>query len=227
MIMKKISKATKGLIAASFLIGIIAIITPVMAASSNRVLFMAIGDDLDINATNLIVGKMEFDNEDELISVNVVFHQRIYDESGKKVYTMMGMLKDGFRMTKQHYFLCPIYGFWFINVWLIIGDGLLKTTDTNYLLTYRNIFEYFPMPNTEGKFVNTPMLMLFSPTGEYCLDNPETTPPGSENPVKTLDGSGWVLIAALWDVGIPVDVGFGPGIFPVGPISHFTRCWGI
>ncbi|TFF83919.1 MAG: hypothetical protein EU552_02230, partial [Promethearchaeota archaeon] len=58
--MKKISKATKGLIAASFLIGIIAIITPVMAASSNRVLFMAIGDDLDINATNLIIGNIKF-----------------------------------------------------------------------------------------------------------------------------------------------------------------------
>jgi hypothetical protein len=226
MRMKKISKATKGLITISFLIGIIAIITPVMAAGSNRVLFMAIGDDLDINATNLIVGKMKFDNDDELTSVKVVFHQRVYDESGEKVYTMMGMLKDGSLLTKDHYFLCPIYGFWFINVWLILGGGVLKTEDINYPLTYRSIF-YFSMPNTEGKFVDTPMLMLLSPTGEYCEDNPGVIPPGENNPVEALDGGGWVLIAALWDVGIPVDVGFGPGVFPVGPISHFTRCWGI
>jgi len=229
MILKK-NLNTKALIATLFLIGIIAIMTPVMAASSNRVYFIAIGDDLDINATNLIVGKTKFNEEDELTSVKVVFHQRTYDESGDKVYTMMGMLNDGSLQTREHYFFCPIFGVWYINVWLFMGEGKLKTTDINYPLTYRNVF-YFSMPNTEGKFVPTPMIMLLSPSGEYYEAdptdpmNPETIPWG-EDPL-VMDGGGWVLVAALWDVGIPMNVGFGDGIFPVGPISYFTRSWGI
>ncbi|MFW9969919.1 MAG: hypothetical protein ACFFDF_06935 [Candidatus Odinarchaeota archaeon] len=224
--MKK--KLTKSLIAASFLITIIAIVTPVMAAGSNCVLFMAIGDDLDINASDLIVGKISED--DELTSVKVVFHQRIYDESGEKVYTMMGMLKNGFLQTKHHFFLCPVFNVWFIDVWLFLGEGKLKTTDTNYPLTYRNIF-YFTMPNTGGKFVSTPMLMLLSPSGQYYEPDPTdpmnpATIPWDEDPL-VMDEGGWVLVAALWDVGIPMDVGFGMGIFPVGPASFFTKSWGI
>ena len=201
-----------------------------MAAGSNRVLFVAIGDDLDINATNLIIGKIKFGNDDEITSMKVVFHQRIYDDSGKKVYTMIGMLKDGFIQTKEHYFLCPVFGFWFINVWLVMGEGVFKTTDINYPLTYRNIFE-ITMPNTEGKFVPTPMFMLLSPTAEYYEAdpndpmNPETIPWDDEDPL-VLEGGGWVLVTVLWDVGTP-NVGFGDGIFPVGPTSYFTKSWGI
>ena len=230
MIMKKISKATKGLIATSFLIGILAIITPVMAGNSNRSLFIAIGDDLDINATNLIVGKLKFGKDGELTSVKVVFHQKIYDESGEKVHMMMGMLKDGSLLTTSHFFFCPVFGVWFVNVYLVIGQGVFKTTNTNYGLTYRNIID-ITMPNTEGKFVPTPMIMLLSPTGEYYAAdpadpmNPETIP-WDDDP-SILEGGGWVLVAALWDVGIPMDVDFGYGIFPVGPISCFTKSWGI
>jgi hypothetical protein len=199
-----------------------------MAAGSNRALFMAIGDDLDINASNLIVGKISED--DDLTSVKVVFHQRIYDESGEKVHTMMGMLKNGYCQTKDYYFLCPVFNVWFINVWLFMGEGKFKTTDTNYPLTYRNIF-YFTMPNTEGEFVSTPMLMLLCPLGQYYEVDPNdpmnpATIPWDEDPLVMNEG-GWVLVAALWNVGIPMDVGFGDGIFPVGPISYFTKTLGI
>ncbi|GAG95533.1 unnamed protein product, partial [marine sediment metagenome] len=92
MIVKKKSKVTKALIAASFLIGIIAIFTPVIAANSNRVFFMAIGDDLDISeAKNIIIGKIEFGGGGELPSpARVFFHSKIYDDSGEKVYVMIG-----------------------------------------------------------------------------------------------------------------------------------------
>ena len=228
MKMKMKSKLTKTLIAASFFITIIAIVSPVMAAGSNRILFISVEADLDINASNLIVGKIS--EGDELTSVKVVFHQRIYDESGEKVYTMMGMLKNGYRQTKEHYFLCPVFNYWFINVWLFMGEGKLKTTDINCPLTYRNIF-YFTLPNTEGKFVSTPMLMLLSPSGQYYEADPTdpmnpATIPWDEDPL-VMDEGGWVLVAALWNVSIPMNVGFGNGIFPVGPASFFTKTWGI
>ena len=77
--MRKKSKVTKSLIAVSFLIGIITIVTPVMAAGSNRLLFMAIGDDLDFpETTNIIIGKIEFGGSGELPSAQVLFHQKIY-----------------------------------------------------------------------------------------------------------------------------------------------------
>ena len=225
MIVRKKSKVTKALIATSFLIGIIAIVTPVIAANPNRVFFMAIGDDLDINATNLIIGKMKFGEDGELTSVKAVFHQRIYDESGEKVYTMMGMLKDGFLQTKYYYFFCPVFEVWFINVWLVMGEGVYKTTDTDYSLIYRNWFP-ITMPNTEGKFVPAPMLMLLSPTAEYCLLDPGTYPPGSpENPIDFLPGGAWVLTTVL--CGIIVETPMGPMELPIGPLSYLTISKGI
>ncbi|NVM46191.1 MAG: hypothetical protein HWN79_14840 [Candidatus Lokiarchaeota archaeon] len=226
--MKKKSKMTKAMIAATFFITIIAIMTPVMAASSNRVSFMAIGDDLDINATNLIVGKMKFDKVSGFPSVQVNFHSKIYDEeSGEKVYAMKGMLKDGFLLTTDFTFYCPIFEFWFIHVWQVVGGGKVKTTDTDYSLElYRNLFP-ITMPNTGGKYISAQILMLLSPKGEYYEFDPEDPnyPPGSdENPVCNLEQGGWVLAAVIWDVGIPtINVGFGPGMFPVGPGSYLTK----
>jgi hypothetical protein len=216
------------LIAAFFLIGILAIISPVMAASSNHVLFMAIGDDLDINATNLIVGNIKSGKYGEPPSAKAVFHQRIYDDSGKKIYTMMGMLKEGYLINYSYYFLCPIFGYWFINVSQVVGMGFFKTSDTPLELTYRNVFIDISMPNTGGKYVEALMVMLLSSTGEFCENNPKTDPPGSDtNPIQTLDGGGWVLVAAVWNVGIPMDVGFGVGNLPVGPLSYLTKSWGL
>jgi uncharacterized protein (DUF2237 family) len=231
MRMKKISKATKGLIAASFLIGIIAIITPVMAAGSNHILFMAIGNDLDINASDLIVGNIKSGKHGEPPSVKAVFHQRIYDDSGKKVYTMMGVLKDGYIINTNYYFLCPVLMKWFINVTVVMGSGLFKTTDTPLTLTYRNIFEDVTMPNTGGKFVQATIVMLISFTTEYYYPDPSNpmdpaTIPWDEEPLILPEGR-WVLAGALWDVGVPVDAGFGYGIIPVGPAAYFTRSWGI
>ncbi len=227
MIVKMKSKLTKTLIAASFLICIIAFVTPVMAAKPNGILFIAKGDDLDIpRTTNLIIGKIEFGEGGELSSAHVNFHSKIYDESGKKVYEMKGMLKDGSLLTTDFTFYCPIFGFYFINVWQVMGVGKFKTTDTDYSPGfYRNLFP-ITMPNTGGKYVSAPILMLLSPTAEYYLLDPVTNPPGTDNPVYILPEGGWVLAAVIWNVGIPMDVGFGEGMFPVGPVSYLTKYMG-
>ncbi|MFW9881375.1 MAG: hypothetical protein ACFFG0_50570 [Candidatus Thorarchaeota archaeon] len=194
-----------------------------MAAGSNHVLFMAIGDDLDINATNLIVGKIKYGESGELPSVKAVFHQRIYDESGEKVYTMTGMLQEGFLQTEYYYFFCPVFEVWFINVWLFMGQGVYRTTDTDYSLTYRNWF-YITLPNTEGEWVQESMLMMLSPTAEYCLLDPGAIPPGEGNPVYT-DLQPWVLTAVL--CGIIVETPFGPVELPIGPVSYLTISKGL
>ena len=220
MIVKKKSNVTKGLVAATFLITIITLLTTVNACFSNRVLFIAIGDDLDLDGTtNIIMGSIN--KGDEPPSVKAAFYQRINDE-----YTMTGILKNGLVLSTDFYFLCPISGAYVIHVWMVMGEGVFKTSDTNLSLIYRNIFP-ITMPNTEGEYVSAPMLMFLSPTAEYCLDDPGTYPPG-EYPEVFVDPEGpWVLVAALCDVGIPGNVGFGDGILPIGPISSLTFSWGI
>jgi len=219
MVVKKTLKVTKALIAALFFISIIAFVTPVLAAGSNRVLFMAIGDDLDINATNLIIGKIEIGEDGELPLVQAVFHQKIYDDSGEKVYEMKGILKDGLLLTTDHYFYCPVFEVWFINVSWVMGEGTFKTTDTDFQVFFRNLFP-ITLPNTGGKFVSAPILMFLSPTAEYCLEDPGTYLPGSpENPVNILEQGAWALAAVIWEVETPM----GPMELPIGPISSLTR----
>jgi len=219
MIVKKKSKVTKALIAVSFLIGIIAIVTPVMAADSNRLLIMAKGDDLDLpGATNFILGKIEFGGGGELPSVQAVFHQKIYDESGEKVYAMKGMLKDGLLLQTDYYFYCPVFEVWFINVWWVMGEGLVKTTDSDIVVFFRNLLP-ITMPNTKGKYESAQILMFLSFTGEYCLEDPGTYPPGTYPPVFILPEGGWALAAVIWEVETPI----GPMVLPVGPISYLTK----
>ncbi len=219
MIVKKKSKVTKALIAVSFLIGIIAIVTPVMAADSNRLLIMAKGDDLDLpGATNFILGKIEFGGGGELPSVQAVFHQKIYDESGEKVYAMKGMLKDGLLLQTDYYFYCPVFNVWFINVWWVMGEGLVKTTDSDIVVFFRNLLP-ITMPNTEGKYESAQILMFLSFTGEYCLEDPGSYPPGTYPPVFILPEGGWALAAVIWEVETPI----GPMVLPVGPISYLTK----
>ena len=225
MVEKMKLKVTTALIAALFLISAITIVTPVKAADPNRILmidFMAKGDDLDISgATNSIIGKIKYDKVSGIPLVQVEFHLKIYEESGEKVYAMKGKLKDGLLLTTEFYFYCPIFNVWFINVWWVMGEGLVKTTDTDFPVFFRNSFP-ITLPNTGGKYVSAPILMLLSPTAEYCLKDPGSYLPGTDNPVFIMP-EGWVLAAVIWDVGIPMDVGFGFGKLPVGPLSYLTK----
>lgn len=215
MIVKK--KVTKALIAASFLICIIAIVTPVIATNSNRVFFMAIGDDLDIpGAKNIIIGKIESDGGSEPRSAQVFFYSKIYDDSGEKVYTMMGMLKDGYLINESFSFFCPLYKVWFINVWQVMGMGTFRTSDTDITVYFRDLLT-ITMPNTEGKFVSAPIVMLISHTAEYRNGDPITGPIG---PVLPWEQGRWVLAAVVW-----IYPGIGP--IPVGPLSNLKISIGI
>ncbi|MFX1327273.1 MAG: hypothetical protein ACFE91_03910 [Promethearchaeota archaeon] len=151
--------------------------------------------------------------------MRAVFHQKIYDDSGEKVYEMKGILKDGLLLTTHHYFFCPIFKVWFINVSWVMGEGRVKTSDTEISEIFRTLFPII-LPNTEGKYVSAPILMFISPTAEYCLKDPgEYTPGTSENPIDILEQGPWALAAVIWEVDTPM----GSMELPVGPVCSLTK----
>jgi hypothetical protein len=205
----------KILIAASFLIGIIAIVSPAVAAGSNRFFFIAKGDDMDLAATNFIGGS----------STCVFFNSKIYDESGEKVYAMNGWTTNGELLTDQHAFYCPVCDVIFVDVLWIQGEGKFKTNDNDYPVLFRKSL-MITLPNTGGNYITTTIFMWISPTGKYY--EYEGDPMDPENPptpvgeVKIWPEGGWVLTGVFWDVGLPIDAGFGEGILPIGPVSYLT-----
>ena len=151
-----------------FLVSIIAVATPVKAAEPSRILMidiMAKGDDVDIpGGTSSVIGRIEFDKVTSELLGQVEFHIKIYDESGEKVYSMKGKLKDAAVMIMPAWY-CIVRDVWWTNLWYVAGEGILKTTDTNLEIEYRG--GIITLPNTEGKYVTTPFAMLVSPNGEY------------------------------------------------------------
>ncbi|MBY9004973.1 MAG: hypothetical protein KGD73_13435 [Candidatus Lokiarchaeota archaeon] len=197
---------TKALIAALFFITIIAIVTPVMATGSNRILMidvMAKGDDLDIaGATTSIIAKIKFDKASGIPLAQVGFHSKIYDESGEKIYSMKGELKDGLIISDSFQFYCEVREVTWINLWMIMGEGKLKTTDINIVIDYRGFT--ITLPNTGGQYIPVTISMFVSPKGEYVLgENPE---------VFTWPEGGWAT--AMIMVG---------GIPSVGVVTYLTK----
>jgi len=230
MVVKKKSKVTTALIPVLFLIGIIAIVTPVNACYTNRIYIMAIGDDLDLPRTsNFIIGNIKFSGDSEPPSAGVFFYSKIYGESGEK-YAMLGMLKNGFLIMTDFEFYCPIFDVWWINVWWVMGEGIFRTTDTDIEVYFRESLT-IAMPNTEGQCVPASIFMWLSPTAEYRESEGNPTDPENPlrptGPVKIWEQGGWALAGVFWDVGIPMDFGFGVGILPIGPLSYLTISIGI
>ena len=151
-----------------FLVSIIAVATPVKAAEPSRILMidiMAKGDDVDIpGATSSVIGRIEFDKVSGELLGQVEFHTKIYDESGEIVYMMKGKLKDAAVMIMPAWY-CIVRDVWWTNLWYVAGEGILKTTDTIIEINYRG--GIITLPNTEGKYVTTPLAMLVSQNGEY------------------------------------------------------------
>ena len=169
MVVKMKLKVTTALIASLFLISIIAIITPVKAADPNRILMidvMAKGDDLDIpGGTTSIIARIEFDKASGISLAQVEFHTKIYDESGEKIYSMKGKLKNGLVVDNMGQFYCTVRDVTWINLWVIMGEGRLKTTDTILEIEHRG--EIKTLPNTEGQYVPVYIIMMVSPNGEH------------------------------------------------------------
>ena len=162
-------KVTTVLLTSLFLVSIIAVSTPAIAAKPNHILMydiMAKGDDMDISgATTIILGKIEFDKVSGVPLGRVEFHTKIYYEFGEKFYSIKGKLKKG-TVIPDFYFDCSVRGVRWVNLWLVTGEGLVKTTDTVI-----HDFEYrgYPitLPNTGGKYVLATVLMMVSPKGDY------------------------------------------------------------
>lgn len=230
IVVKKKLKVTKGLMAALSLITIITLVTTVNACYSNRIFLIARGEDMDLpRSKDLIIGKIELDEFDEPTMAQVIFHQKLYDESGE-MYVMKGMLKDGLVFMTDHCFYCPITGVFFVNVWWFQGVGMFKTTDTDFNVFFRNSLP-ITMPNTEGQYVPASIFMWLSLTAEYrdaSFDpNHPENPPIPTGPVKAWPEGRWALAGVFWNVSIPMDFGFGLGILPIGPVSYLTRSIGI
>ena len=199
MVVKKKLKVTTVLIATLFLISIIAITTPVKAADPNRILMidiMAKGDDADIaGATTSIIAKIKYDKASGIPLAQVEFHSKIYDESGEKVYSMKGKLKNGLVITRFYQFYCEVREVTWINLWFIMGEGKLKTTDKDLVIDYRGYI--ITLPNTGGHYIPVTIFMFVNPLGEYVLDGDE---------VFIWPEGGWatagILVGELPSVGV-------------------------
>ncbi len=157
-----------------FLVSIIAVATPVKAAEPSRILMidiMAKGDDADIlGATSYVKGRIEYDKVTSERLGQVEFHIKIYDESGEKVYSMKGKLKDA-TVTILPPWYCEVRYVWWLNLWSVMGDGMIKTTDTDLTIDYRG--QVITLPNTGGKYVPATVAMMVSPNGEFMMETPD------------------------------------------------------
>jgi len=180
--MKKKLKVTTALLASLFLVSIIAISTPAIAAKPDgrlMVNIMAKGDDLDIpgydlgiyRATTLIVGKIRLDEVSGVLLGRVEFHINIYEiESGEKVYSIKGKLKDAATMIFLAWY-CPVRKVTWTNFWYVIGDGMYKTTGSAIEdFAFRG--DTITLPNTEGKWSPATIVMMVSPNGENSEEVP-------------------------------------------------------
>ena len=175
--MKKKLKVTTALLTSLFLVSIIAVSTPAIAVKPDGTLMINIlakGDDMDIppyesddgiyRATTLIVGKIRFDKVSGVLLGRVEFHINIYEiESGEKVYTIKGKLKDGM-VIPGFVFPCDVRLVTWTNLWLVMGEGMIKTTDTDLTIVHRG--QSIALPNTGGKYVPSGIVMMVSPNGE-------------------------------------------------------------
>ncbi|TKJ19357.1 MAG: hypothetical protein CEE43_15720 [Promethearchaeota archaeon Loki_b32] len=204
MVVKKKLKVTRALLATSFLIGIIAIVTPVIGCGTNGILIIAKGDDGDIaGATTSIIAMIEFDKASGLPSVaQVKFQTKIYDESGEKIYSMKGKLKDGLVISDSFQFYCAVREVTWINLLLVMGEGVIKTTDADLEIEYRG--ETITLPNTEGQYLPFSIWMMVNPKGEYVL--------GEDPEVFIWPQGGWAT--AIIVIG---------GIPTVGVVTYLTK----
>ena len=142
---------------------------PVKAADSSHMLkidIMAKGPDFDVpGAISFIKGTIEYNKDTGELQAQVEFHLKLYDESGKKIYSMKGMIKDAAVMPGFE-FPCDVRHVTWINLWYVFGEGKIKTTDIDMQIEFRG--KLTTLPNTGGKYVTMDFAMLVSPDGEHA-----------------------------------------------------------
>lgn len=164
--MKMKLKVSTAILMSLFLVSVIAVSTHAKPADTKRLLMidiMAKGEDADLlGNTTSIIAKIEFDKDGEALG-RVEFHIKIYDESGEKVYSMKGKLKNG--VVFPGIFDCSVRHVRWINLWFVMGEGMIRTTDIDLEILYRG--QLITLPNTGGKYVPATIAMMVSPEGEY------------------------------------------------------------
>ena len=198
--MKMKLKVTTALLVSLFLVCVIAVSTQAKP-EPNRILMvdiMAKGDDGDIlGATTFIQGKIEYDKVSGEPLGRVEFHIKIYDESGEKFYSMKGKLKNGMALRDQE-FNCSVRHVTWINLWLVMGDGMIRTTDTvieDFL--YRG--QLITLPNTGGKYIPAYIMMMVSPYGEFRIEVPD-----GDDIYGVSELGGWVFAGIMGFDGIEI-----------------------
>jgi hypothetical protein len=134
---------------------------------------MAKGEDADIglddpehSADTFIMAKIFADEATGALSARAEFLTKIYDESGKKIYTFHGKLKDAALIMPGFSFLCSVRGVTWINLWFIMGVGEIKTSDSVITdFPYRG--QIITLPNTDGEYVPANIMIFLSQEGEH------------------------------------------------------------
>ena len=152
------------------LVNTMVIAVPVKAADPSRILMidiMAKGPDFDVpGARSFIKGRIEYDKVTGECQGQVEFHLKLYDESGEKIYSMKGKLKDAAVMEIPAYY-CTVREVYWTDLWLVMGEGKIKTTDIDMDILYRG--NTITLPNTGGQYITIEFAMLVSPNGEYFV----------------------------------------------------------
>jgi hypothetical protein len=169
--------------------------------------FTAKGIDVDQpeTITTLMTGKIESVEGSPLDVGQVNFRTEIRDESGEVVCKIQGHLKDAMAMLTPSWF-CPIRLHFWRDFYIVVGMGKVKAISTVTMINYRG--EPISAPNTGGKYVTLPILMMVSLDGKYS-----DTEAG---PIVGYFG-GWALAGLVTEM-----VGGMPTKF-VGGIAYLTN----
>jgi len=174
--------------------------------------FMAKGTDVDQPKfiTTVITGKIEsvVASSVDVDVGQVNFLAEIRNESGEVVCTVQGHLEDGMAMLLPSFF-CPIRLWYWRDFYIVLGMGKVKATATQETIVYRG--ETISAPDTGGKYVTLPILMMVSLDGKYSAT--ET------GPCELWADGGWTLAGVVTEWVIP---GLLPAKF-VGGIASLTN----
>jgi hypothetical protein len=105
---------------------------------------------------------------------------------------MKGKFKDGLIISNNFQYYCSVRKVTWVNLWFIMGEGKLKTTDGDIEIDYRDMGK-ITLPNTGGKYVPFSFWMMVNPNGAYVLNDPDEVfiwPQGGwATVVLTIDGN--------------------------------------
>lgn len=122
--------------------------------------------DSEYRAVTSIKAEVELkENGDPLLLKELVFSTKIIDGLGEKVYTIEGELLVDALVFYPVPNYCTVRKVTWINLWYVVGQGKVKTTDIDIEIEYRG--NTITLLNTHGQYVtDIPIVFVVSPLGE-------------------------------------------------------------